>query len=78
MGAFLLTILQLKLNNIQEIQTIGPIFYEISKKWFSISGMQNISSIIIGLIMILIIIIEPLGLYGFWIRTKTYWKSWPF
>jgi branched-chain amino acid transport system permease protein len=23
-------------------------------------------------------IFEPLGLYGFWIRTKIYWRTWPF
>lgn len=78
LGAILLTLLQLKLNNITEIPTIGPFLNGISKRWFSVSGVQNISSIIIGLIMITIIIFEPLGLYGLWNRLKRYWKSWPF
>jgi branched-chain amino acid transport system permease protein len=26
----------------------------------------------------LLVVFEPLGLYGFWIRTKIYWKTWPF
>jgi branched-chain amino acid transport system permease protein len=44
----------------------------------SVTGLPNISSIILGLIIILIVLFEPLGLYGFWIRTKIYWKTWPF
>ncbi|MDQ1335028.1 MAG: branched-chain amino acid transport system permease protein, partial [Thermodesulfobacteriota bacterium] len=41
-------------------------------------GLPNIASIIFGLIIILLVVFEPLGLYGFWIRTKIYWKTWPF
>ena len=30
------------------------------------------------LIMIGIVIFEPLGMYGIWIRVKKYWMTWPF
>jgi branched-chain amino acid transport system permease protein len=23
-------------------------------------------------------VFEPLGIFGIWIRTKKYWKTWPF
>jgi len=28
--------------------------------------------------MILIVLFEPLGIFGLWIRTKKYWKTYPF
>jgi len=24
------------------------------------------------------LILEPMGLYGIWIRIRNYWKAWPF
>jgi branched-chain amino acid transport system permease protein len=27
---------------------------------------------------VLIMLFEPLGLYGLWIRSKRYWRAWPF
>ena len=41
----------------------------ISKKWFTVIGLANFSSIALGLIMIAIVIFEPLGMFGIWIRT---------
>jgi|FLYL01.1.fsa_nt_gi branched-chain amino acid transport system permease protein len=31
-----------------------------------------------GLLIILFLIFEPLGLYGIWLRIRNYWKGWPF
>jgi len=49
-----------------------------SQKYMSIGGISNIAVIVYGLIMILIVLFEPLGIFGFWIRNKRYWKTWPF
>jgi branched-chain amino acid transport system permease protein len=77
-GATLLTFLQIQLSAIQDLWLVGPLVVSISERWFNIGGMANIQSIIVGLVMVLIVIFEPLGLYGFWLRTKLYWKTWPF
>ncbi len=77
-GATLLCWLDLKLRNILGIPYIGEWLDHLSKKWFSITGVSNIQFIIFGTIMILIMLFEPLGLYGVWIRTKKYWRTWPF
>lgn len=77
-GAALLCWLDLKLRNILGIPYIGEWLDQLSKKWFSITGVSNIQFIIFGTIMILIMLFEPLGLYGVWIRTKKYWRTWPF
>lgn len=34
--------------------------------------------VIYGLLIIVFLIFEPLGLYGIWLRIRNYWKGWPF
>ena len=77
-GACLLSWLDLQLRNILSIPYLGEWLEALSKTWFSITGVSNIQFIVFGLIMVLIMLFEPLGLFGFWIRTKKYWKTWPF
>ena len=77
-GAVLLSWLDLQLRNILNIPYIGDWLEALSKSYFSITGVSNIQLIVFGLIMILIILFEPLGIFGIWIRTKKYWKTWPF
>jgi branched-chain amino acid transport system permease protein len=79
MGATLITYLQYELlKNIEELPVVGYVLVKISQKFFTVIGLQNFSSIALGLIMIGIVIFEPLGMYGIWIRIKKYWVTWPF
>ena len=78
LGAALLTYLQIKLQVIQEAPIVGPILLDISKRFFTAEGLPNIQSIIIGGIMIGIVIFEPLGMRGIYLRFKRYWRMWPF
>jgi branched-chain amino acid transport system permease protein len=77
-GACLLSWLDLQLRNILSIPYVGEWLEALSKSYFSITGVSNIQFILFGLIMVLIMLFEPLGIFGFWIRTKKYWKMWPF
>ncbi|RLB69213.1 MAG: branched-chain amino acid ABC transporter permease [Deltaproteobacteria bacterium] len=77
-GAALLSWLDLQLRNILDMPYIGDWLEALSKNYFSITGVSNIQFIVFGFIMILIMLFEPLGLYGIWIRTKKYWRMWPF
>lgn len=77
-GAALMTYLDIKLQAIQDISVIGPALVTFSQKYMSMAGISNIAVIVYGLIMILIVLFEPLGIFGFWIRCKRYWKTWPF
>jgi branched-chain amino acid transport system permease protein len=78
-GAALITYLQYDLlKNVSEMPYIGDILVKVSNRWFTVVGLENFNSIILGLIMIAIIIFEPLGMYGIWIRIKKYWMTWPF
>lgn len=83
MGAVLIALLNLKLKGLQmadlaAIPLIGGVVTDFLKAYFYETGMANIRFVVYGLIMCLIMIFEPLGLYGFWIRTKIYWRTWPF
>ena len=77
-GACLLGWLDLQLRNILEIPYLGTWLEALSHEWFSNTGVSNIQLIVFGTIMVLIMLFEPLGLFGFWIRAKKYWKTWPF
>jgi len=78
LGAALLTYLQLKLQIIQEAAWIGPFLLEVSKRYFTTEGLPNIQSIVFGAIMIAIVVFEPLGMHGIYLRCKRYWRMWPF
>lgn len=78
LGAVLICWLDLKLRNILDIPYVGDWLETLSRNWFSITGVSNIQYIVFGTIMIAIMVFEPLGLYGVWIRTKKYWRTWPF
>ncbi|MBW2029356.1 MAG: branched-chain amino acid ABC transporter permease [Deltaproteobacteria bacterium] len=77
-GACLLSWLDLELRNILSIPYLGHWLEILSRSYFSITGVSNIQLIIYGAIMVAIMLFEPLGIYGIWIRTKIYWKTWPF
>jgi branched-chain amino acid transport system permease protein len=77
-GAVLLSWLDLQLRNILSIPYLGEWLERLSETYFSITGVSNIQFILFGSIMVLIMLFEPLGIFGIWIRTKKYWKTWPF
>ncbi len=39
---------------------------------------QQLNLVIYGLLIVIFLIFEPLGLYGIWLRIRNYWKGWPF
>ena len=78
LGAALLTYLQIKLQVIHETPVLGPFLLDISRRFFTPEGLPNIRSIVFGAIMIAIVIFEPLGMNGIYLRIKRYWRSWPF
>lgn len=38
----------------------------------------EVQNLLYGVLIILFLIFEPRGLFGIWIRTRNYWKGWPF
>jgi branched-chain amino acid transport system permease protein len=77
-GAALMTYLDVKLQAIQDIPVLGSLLVSFSEQYMTVGGISNVAIIVYGLIMILIVIFEPLGIFGLWIRAKKYWKTYPF
>jgi branched-chain amino acid transport system permease protein len=42
-----------------------------------LSAAQNRAQLIYGAVVILLMVLEPLGIYGRWLKIQRYWKSWP-
>ena len=78
LGATVVTLLNLQSEKIIELPVLGSLFEWFSTHFMSISGLPNINWVLMGLTIILIILFEPLGLFGIWIRLKIYFKTWPF
>ena len=41
-------------------------------------NLAQMEQILFGGLIVAFLILEPLGLYGIWIRVRNYWKAWPF
>lgn len=41
-------------------------------------GTSQIERILFGVLIMVFLVFEPLGLYGIWIRIRNYWKAFPF
>lgn len=41
-------------------------------------SVDQLNAVLFGLLIIVFLIFEPLGLYGIWLRIRNYWKGWPF
>lgn len=54
-----------------------PIFEDSISKIIHI-GAGEFQVLIFGLIMLIFIIFQPLGLYGMWLKMRIYWKLFPF
>lgn len=77
-GACLLSWLELEFRDILSVPFIGEWLQSLSKSYFSLTGVANIRFIIFGSLLILIMLFEPYGFYGLWLRIKKYWRGWPF
>lgn len=82
MGAFLITLLP-KLIDLVRL----PVLVDFLFGWvpgFGGGGVgealstSQIERILFGLLIILFLVFEPLGLHGIWIRIRNYWRAFPF
>ena len=78
LGAIVMTYLSLQLDRIVEVPLLGDLISGFSENFMNPTGIANIKWVLTGLILIAVILFEPLGLNGLWLRTKRYWRMWPF
>lgn len=79
-GAVIISLLNLNLkpDNLAALPLLGDFLSWVTRTVMDPNGIASVSFIIFGAILILVVVFEPLGLFGFWIRAKKYWKTWPF
>ena len=82
LGAVTISLLNLKLKGLkmadfEQIPLAGQEIAAFLGRHFMETGMANIQFIVYGIILVMIMLFEPLGLYGLWIRVKRYWRTWP-
>ncbi|GAA0432271.1 branched-chain amino acid ABC transporter permease [Acrocarpospora corrugata] len=67
------------------ITLLSPVTRELPALLPFISGdstqtpnVFQVETVLYGLLIIVFLVFEPRGLFGLWLRVRTYWKSWPF
>lgn len=78
LGGIVVGYLSIRMDVIQDVPLMGGLLTWLSANVFTTAGLPNAGWVFMGLIMILVVAFEPLGLYGIWRRTKSYWRTWPF
>jgi branched-chain amino acid transport system permease protein len=77
-GGVLVGYLNLKMDVVQDLPLLGRLLQFVSEQFMTVGGLPNVGWVFTGLVLIMVVVFEPLGLYGLWMRTKVYWKTWPF
>lgn len=54
---------------------IGAAFVTGIEVW--LSSLRNWSQFVFGVVVIFLMVVEPLGLYGRWLKIRQFWKTWP-
>ena len=78
LGGVVVGWLSIRMDVIQDAPVLGGLLRGLSERMFTVAGLPNVGWVFMGLIMIVAVAFEPLGLYGIWRRTKLYWRTWPF
>ena len=63
-AAFITYLMYALFKNVREVPYVGGFLVTISQRWLSITGMDNLSAIALGLVMIGIMLFEPMGIFG--------------
>jgi len=75
MGAVFIVFLPRIVEEVAGLPLFGWISTSPSGGFMTVAQVEQI---LFGLFIIGFLIIEPLGLYGIWIRVRNYWKAFPF
>jgi branched-chain amino acid transport system permease protein len=75
MGAFFIVFLPKVVEWLAGLPGLSQV---ISKDPAGMINTFQFEQILFGLFIVGFLILEPMGLYGIWIRVRNYWKGWPF
>lgn len=75
MGAFFIVFLP---KVVELLAGLPGLSHVISKDPMGMLNTGQFEQILFGLFIVGFLILEPMGMYGIWIRVRNYWKGWPF
>ena len=78
LGAVVMSYLSLRLDKIVDVPLLGDLIKGFSNTFMNPSGIANIKWVLTGFVLIVVVLFEPMGLNGIWLRIKRYWRLWPF
>ena len=78
LGAIVMSYLSLRLDKIVDVPLLGDLIKAFSNTFMNPSGIANIKWVLTGFVLIVVVLFEPMGLNGIWLRIKRYWRLWPF
>jgi branched-chain amino acid transport system permease protein len=72
MGAFFIVLLP---EIIERLIGVSPVDPAALSEFLTVGQLERV---VFGLLIVVFIVVEPLGLYGIWLRIRNYWKAFPF
>lgn len=72
LGAFFFTLLS------PLTRSLPSLFPFVTDDATSTPNVFQLETVAYGALIVVFLIFEPRGLYGLWVRLRTYWKAWPF
>ena len=72
MGAFFFSLLP---RLTRELPNLVPF---ISSDATEFPNVFQVQTVLYGALIVVFLIFEPRGLFGIWLRSRNYWKAWPF
>ena len=78
LGGMVMGYLSVQLDKVVDVPILGRLITGFSDTFMNPSGIPNVKWVLTGLILIGVVLLEPLGLNGLWLRIERYWNLWPF
>jgi branched-chain amino acid transport system permease protein len=57
---------------------LGAAFVQLVPHWLSLLNLRELTPMVFGVAILLVLIFQQLGLFGLWLKTRLYFQLWPF
>src|SRR6266511_1756003 len=57
---------------------LGAVFVQLVPHWLGLLNLRELVPVVFGVAILVVLMFEPLGLFGRWLKTRLYFQLWPF
>jgi branched-chain amino acid transport system permease protein len=57
---------------------LGAAFVQLVPHWLGLLRLRELVPVVFGVTILVVLMFEPLGLFGRWLKTRLYFQLWPF